>query len=602
LQFGTSPTGRRTLRITEFHPPASNFTASDRRQVVDPNGNPVAGVQVALCTRDKGVTVRAGKLVADTMGSRTSEIVETDAEGLFDFSDWPEDFYLVAAHDKGFAWVTKEQFDSSSEIRLQSWGRIEGRLYIGRDSGADEKVALMKHTSKVRYDYETRTDAKGDFAFEKVPPGWLEIGYMTRMGRSSWSYTCRTPLQIKPGLTFRLPLGGTGRPVIGRFVPPPGYDKEVYFGEGLRALDTVRPERPKPENYDRMSKRQQQDWYKQWRKTPEAEAFYDSMWHDPGRRQYVFHIEPDGIFRIDDVIAGKYKFTVWIEEELRGGGERPEEIASYYGALEVSEMPGRSDEPLDVGELVLKMHGEPLHVGDAAPLFEAKTLKGEDLKLIDYRGKYVLLSFWQPVFHPEIEQLKELYDTYHPGGRLEIIGLGGSDTLEEVKKYVEEREIPWPQIYTGEDSKSGIAKDYALPGAPWIFLIDPEGKIIAKNLRGEKLKSAVVEALGDERESRTDAPVPNALSAEPLDPGELEPTMHRREPAVAAKGITHDNLFEVARASDYKVGPTALRCGLISRLRVFFWWIWTRARAASPGSTGLHIRPGWTRPGISRTD
>jgi peroxiredoxin len=278
-----------------------------------------------------------------------------------------------------------------------------------------------------------------------------------------------------------------------------------------------------------MSKRQQQDWYKQWHETPEADAFYDTMWHDPGRRQYVFHIENDGLFRIDDVIAGKYKFTVWIEEQFRGGGGRPEEIASYYGALDVPQMPGgRSDEPLDLGELVLTMHDEPLRVGDTAPLFEAKTLDGDDLKLIDYRGKYVLLSFWQPVFHPEIEQLRQFYDAHHPGGRLEIIGLGGHDTLEEVKKYVEEKEILWPQIFTGEDSKSGIAKDYALGGTPWIFLVDPDGKIVAKNLRGEKLKAAVLEALGS-------------------------------EPEVPEQAVTGDNLFEMARSSNYKVGPEWFR-------------------------------------------
>jgi peroxiredoxin len=223
--------------------------------------------------------------------------------------------------------------------------------------------------------------------------------------------------------------------------------------------------------------------------------YRDAYWHDPNWRQYTFRIDEDGSFRIEDVIAGKYDFTVWIQERRRGPG-RPEEIAGYYGTIEVPEMPGgRSDEPLDLGELELTMH-EPLRVGDAAPLFEAKTLDGEDLKLIDYSGKFVLLSFWQPVSHPEIERLRELYHAYSPDGRLEIIGLGGNDTLEEVRKYVEENDIPWPQIFTGEESKSGIAKDYRIPGLPWIFLVGPNGRVVANNPRGDKLKSAVHEALG----------------------------------------------------------------------------------------------------------
>jgi peroxiredoxin/protocatechuate 3,4-dioxygenase beta subunit len=291
--------------------------------------------------------------------------------------------------------------------------------------------------------------------------------------------------------------------VVGKFIPSPGYDRPVYFGEGLRALDTLRPERPKPENYDRMNKRERQQWYNQWSKTTEAGAYYDAMWHDPGRRHYVFHIKKDGSFRIEDVIAGRYKLTVWIEERLTGQG-RPEEIASYYGTIEVSEMQGgRSDEPLDLGEFELTMHN-PLHVGDLAPLFEAKTLDGKDLKLIDYRGKFVLLSFWQPVFHPEKQQLQELYDTYGSDGQLEIIGLGGNDTLEEVKNYVKENAIPWPQIFTGEEFKSGIAKDYDIPGIPWIFFVGPDGRIVAKNLRDEKLMSTVIEILNAANQNKTD--------------------------------------------------------------------------------------------------
>jgi len=129
------------------------------------------------------------------------------------------------------------------------------------------------------------------------------------------------------------------------------------------------------------------------------------------------------------------------------------------------------------------------------------------LKLIDYRGKFVLLSFWQPVFHPEKQQLQELYDTYGGNRQLEIIGLGGNDTLEEVKNYVRENAIPWPQIYTGEEFKSGIAKDYGIPGIPEIFLIGPDGRIIAKDLRGDKLKSVVTETLEAANKNKTDVQI-----------------------------------------------------------------------------------------------
>jgi hypothetical protein len=480
-------------------------------RVVDAAGDPVAGAQVALSTETIGVLVAHGKLEPMRGDVAESRIVQTDSRGAFVLGERPAaSFDLIVAHDRGFASVGSDAFADSNEIRLQPWGRIEGqnprvpdtegrKIYM---SGLPNPTWFLH---KGDYRYETECDADGRFVFERVPAGWFEAGYLIRIGDNFWSVTSRTPVEVKPGQTAHVTLGGSGRPVIGKFVAPKGYGKAIYFGNGLRSLATGRPEEPRPDNYEAMTKRQQQQWNKEWRTTDEYRRYREAYQRDPSWRHYTFRINDDGTFRIEDVIAGKYDFTVWMEERPTGQG-RPEEIGSYHGTIEVPQMPGgRSDEPLDLGELELTMH-EPLRVGDVAPLFEAKTLDGKDISLIDYRGKFVLLSFWQPVSHPERQRLQELYDIYNPGGRLAIIELGGNDTLEEVRKYVQENRSPWPQIFTGEDFKSGIAKDYRMPGIPWIFLIGPDGKIIAAGLRGEKLTSAVRRALGATSESKPDEP------------------------------------------------------------------------------------------------
>ncbi|UCF16590.1 MAG: redoxin domain-containing protein, partial [Phycisphaerales bacterium] len=528
-------------------------------RVVDGEGKPVAGAQVALSTDNLGVQVSHGKL-EPMLGNVESRIFETDSNGDFDLGKRPEgSFDLILAHDKGFALVESKDFLDSREIRLQPWGRIEGRVAQGRYA-AENKIWMAGSPNstwflnKREYRYETKCDTGGRFVFEKVPAGWFEAGYLTRTGEMGASITCRTPFEVKAGETTKITLGGSGRPVVGNFVPPESCDKPMYFGNGLRDLITTRPDEPLPENFDRMTKREQQQWRMQWYKTEEYRQYRDAYWHDPNWRQYTFRINDDGSFRIEDVIAGKYDLTVWIEERITGAG-RPEEIASYYGTIEVPQG-GQSDEPLDLGELELMMH-EPLRVGDAAPLFEAKTLDGGNLKPIDYRGKFVLLSIWQPVSHPEIERLWELYDTYKPGGRFEIIGLGGNDTLEEVRKYLEENPVPWPQIFIGEEFKAGIAKDYRIQGMPWIFFIGPDGTIIGTGLRGEKLESAVREALGavSGREPGVQAGPQAAEGIICRTPGELM-----------------DRFLELARAVDPATGELFAEDVAPEVTRLLQWW------------------------------
>ena len=179
-----------------------------------------------------------------------------------------------------------------------------------------------------------------------------------------------------------------------------------------------------------------------------------------------------------------------------------EGVASYRGTMIVPPVPGnRSDDPLDLGQLVLTMYNDkPLRMGDVAPPFTAQTLAGQSISLSECRGKYTLLSFWSTTCHPELDLLKELHTTYGKHAEFAILGFGTNDTLEEVEKYVRETSIPWPQIYVGEiyqhdQMDSPIARDYASAYLPKIILVGPDGRVMATDLRGDTLKSVVQETL-----------------------------------------------------------------------------------------------------------
>lgn len=108
------------------------------------------------------------------------------------------------------------------------------------------------------------------------------------------------------------------------------------------------------------------------------------------------------------------------------------------------------------------------------------------------KGKYVLLDFWAVGCGPcrrEIPNLKELYKKTDRE-KFEIIGIVGDSPSEALKKIIEKDSITWTQILSTDSNK--IKETYGIHGYPTTFLINPEGIIVAKNLRGKELEEKVL--------------------------------------------------------------------------------------------------------------
>ena len=135
----------------------------------------------------------------------------------------------------------------------------------------------------------------------------------------------------------------------------------------------------------------------------------------------------------------------------------------------------------------------PLEPGHPAPVFTAQTTGGEEISLSSLRGRAVLLDFWASWCAPCIEEFPALaaIAAESAGSELVILGINLDRDEEAFAQALDFYGLPYSQVYDGPAGP--IASLYRVSAIPMVYLIDPEGTIRAKGLRGVDLLQAVRE-------------------------------------------------------------------------------------------------------------
>jgi peroxiredoxin len=301
-----------------------------------------------------------------------------------------------------------------------------------------------------------KTDESGRFAIPRVMPGRLKLVKWVPNGvdRRIWPVPLAT-LDVKPDATYRLDLGRRGARAQGRLPLQAGADWMVRKAEVV----------PK------------------------------------GSGGFPLGVEvlPDARFVAQDLPAGEYALRIAIHEP-------PPEASCGWGRLlgefksEFSVPAGSKADspPIDLGTLLPdKVAGTRIQVGDAAPDFALKTLDGREATLAGMNGKIVLLDFWATWCAPCIEEMpniRAVLERFGTDPRFMIVGISLDERSSDVTRMAKSLNMTWSQVVVGPDA--GVVSAYGATAIPATFLIGPDGRILARDLRGEATAKAVAEALG----------------------------------------------------------------------------------------------------------
>ena len=138
---------------------------------------------------------------------------------------------------------------------------------------------------------------------------------------------------------------------------------------------------------------------------------------------------------------------------------------------------------------------EHLRVNKPAPEIIGKDIDGKELKLSDFRGKTVLLSFWGKWCGPcrALIDVEKSIEQKFGGNRFVILGVNSDEDPETVRLFKKEKKITWPSFWDG-GTDGDIACAWEIEAWPTVFLIDPEG-IIRFHETGRANVERAVEAL-----------------------------------------------------------------------------------------------------------
>ncbi|MDM1292684.1 TlpA family protein disulfide reductase [Sphingobacterium sp. N143] len=168
-----------------------------------------------------------------------------------------------------------------------------------------------------------------------------------------------------------------------------------------------------------------------------------------------------------------------------------EEVKPLYDILDKNVLATGTGKQLTARLEVLKRSA----LGTPLLDFTQNDAEGKPVSFASFKGKYVLVDFWASWCGPcraENPNVLKAYNQYKDNN-FTVIGISLDDNAEKWKKAIKDDGMPWTQLSSLQGFKNEVSTYYGIQGIPSSLLVGPDGKIIARNLRGASLQQKLNE-------------------------------------------------------------------------------------------------------------